>query len=461
MKPRTRWIITLILVLCFVVGFIFFRSRTAQTSSTTEQENSLQTAVARRGDLVVYASGTGSLVPATEISLGFEESGTLVEVLVSVGDKVNRGDVLARLQTNQSPEEIAVSISETELQLIQAQQAIKDLYANADMAKTNALSEIATYAQAVRDAQYQLENFTLPVYLQGMDVIEAVDVMKARLDAAWEAFEPYRYLSPENPTRQALLAALNEAQSQFDAAVKWLNYTYQLQVAEANLTRARQTYEKYKDGPAEDELKMALAEIANAEARLALAKEAQAILELKAPIAGTVTAVEAVHGEALAAAPFITLADLDTPMLEVYVDETDLDKVAIGNAAEVEFDAFPGLVLNGRVISITPVLETVGNVNALKILVALDKTEINPTMILPKGLNASVDIIAGKAENAILVPVEALREIDTGEYAVFVIENGTPHLRLVEVGLMDVTFAEILSGLEEGEVVSTGIVQTE
>jgi multidrug efflux pump subunit AcrA (membrane-fusion protein) len=77
------------------------------------------------------------------------------------------------------------------------------------------------------------------------------------------------------------------------------------------------------------------------------------------------------------------------------------------------------------------------------------------------GLNASVDIIGGRTENAVLVPVEALREPGLDEYAVFVVENGEPTLRIVQVGLIDFVSAEIISGLEAGEVVTTGIVETE
>jgi multidrug efflux pump subunit AcrA (membrane-fusion protein) len=76
------------------------------------------------------------------------------------------------------------------------------------------------------------------------------------------------------------------------------------------------------------------------------------------------------------------------------------------------------------------------------------------------GSNASVDVIGGRAENAILVPVEAVREIAPGEYAVFVMEDGEPKLRVVTVGLMDYSSAEITSGLEAGEVVTTGVVET-
>jgi multidrug efflux pump subunit AcrA (membrane-fusion protein) len=75
-------------------------------------------------------------------------------------------------------------------------------------------------------------------------------------------------------------------------------------------------------------------------------------------------------------------------------------------------------------------------------------------------MTASVEVIGGRTNGAVLVPVEALREISPGEYAVFVMEDDQPRLRVVTVGLMDFTSAEILSGLEAGETVTTGIVET-
>ena len=76
-------------------------------------------------------------------------------------------------------------------------------------------------------------------------------------------------------------------------------------------------------------------------------------------------------------------------------------------------------------------------------------------------LNATVEVIGGRATNALLVPVEALRELSADQYAVFRMEDGEPKLRMVEVGLMDFTFAEITDGLSAGDVVTTGIVDTE
>jgi len=99
----------------------------------------------------------------------------------------------------------------------------------------------------------------------------------------------------------------------------------------------------------------------------------------------------------------------------------------------------------------------VDNVQAVKVIVQLDDAASAGLLV---GLTASVDIIAGRATNAVLAPVEALRELDTGEYGLFVVENGEPVFRAVTVGLQDVTTAEIVSGLQAGETVSTGITQT-
>jgi multidrug efflux pump subunit AcrA (membrane-fusion protein) len=92
--------------------------------------------------------------------------------------------------------------------------------------------------------------------------------------------------------------------------------------------------------------------------------------------------------------------------------------------------------------------------------VQLDTESFSKPQTLPIGLSATVEIISNQAQNVLLVPVEALRELSEGSYAVFVMENGTPVLKTVEVGLMDYTYAEIKSGLNEGDVVTTGIVET-
>lgn len=460
LRKRVVWISLIAFLVVVGLGSYYYITKIAAARAAQAKEPALQTAVARRGELVVMASGTGQLIPASEFNMGFDESGTLIELNIQIGDKVRKGDVLAKLKTMNTPESIQSSITSADLAVITAQNAIDDLYATAQTTKATALNNIATYAQAVRDAQYQLENYTVPSTFQGLDPIAAFDLMKKQLDAASKAFEPYKYLSQFDSTRQDFLKALNDAQVNYDSAVKWLGYEYQLQVAESNLTNARQEYDAYKDGPAPSKLKEAQNDLANAQAQLALAKEKQAVIELVAPIDGTITVVSTNVGEYVDTTPIITVADLEQHLLDVSLDETDLDKIVIGYQAEVTFDALPDKKFTGKVIIVNPSLQTVSNVQVINARVLLDPTTMPTGTTLPVGLTAAVDIIAGRAENAVLVPVEALRQIDPGEYAVFVENNGDLKLRTVTVGLMDVTSAQILSGLEPGESVSTGVVQT-
>jgi len=234
----------------------------------------------------------------------------------------------------------------------------------------------------------------------------------------------------------------------------------EIAVAEANLATAKAEYETLKNGPDPAEIAKAEAELASAKAKLAVAKEDQAVIELTAPRDGTILSIDANVGEAVSAGQIITLADLSQPYLEIYLDESDMNEAVVGNEADVVFDALPDDSYTGHIVEVNPSLQTVGNVTAVLAVVQLDTGSFSKPLSLPVGSNASVDVIGGRTENAVLVPVEALREISAGEYAVFVMENGEPVLRQVTVGLMDYTSAEITSGLEAGETVTTGQVQT-
>jgi multidrug efflux pump subunit AcrA (membrane-fusion protein) len=71
-------------------------------------------------------------------------------------------------------------------------------------------------------------------------------------------------------------------------------------------------------------------------------------------------------------------------------------------------------------------------------------------------MSGTIEIIHAETHNALLVPINALHELDEGKYGVFVMENGEPRLQEVEVGLQSAVYAEILSGLSMGDTVSLG-----
>jgi HlyD family secretion protein len=235
-----------------------------------------------------------------------------------------------------------------------------------------------------------------------------------------------------------------------------------LKLAEANLSQAEKTYQDLlaHAGIDPDEVSIAEAEVKNAEAQL---KKAQAELEgasLVAPMDGTVIAINADEGEAVTGrnadesegeVVFLTLADLEHPLVRVYIDETDLQSFAVGCSAEVTFDAIPGRVFEGVVTQVSPVLVAMGNVNVLEGLVKLENAVLTPQKTLVLGLSGTVDISCKKASNVLLVPVAAVHEDDSSVYVYVLNQSGEKEKREIEVGARSSTFVEVRSGLQEGE----------
>ena len=336
------------------------------------------------------------------LSVTFEIAGKLLAVHVQAGDAVKKGDILAELEEAEGLDSYQSAVTSAELSVLRAQQALDDLNANAEIARANTLNDIARYAQAVRDAQFQLENYTLPTYLQGLDIIEALNQMKEKLDAASKAFEPYRYYNANDNTRQDRLRALNEAQSQYDAAVKHLNYAYDLQAAQANLDKALKDYEEYAAGPAPDELAMAQAELGNAQAQLNMARKdlekAVAGVTLAAPVDGVVLSVEAAIG-AMVGSGTPVLILLDTTQLEFQttnLSERDLAMIFPGQKALVTLKAYPDQPIEATVVRIGwQAGAAVGDAATFPIVLALNGSDLD----IRPGMTGRAEIRSEGGEN--------------------------------------------------------------
>ncbi|MBN1811440.1 MAG: efflux RND transporter periplasmic adaptor subunit [Anaerolineae bacterium] len=200
----------------------------------------------------------------------------------------------------------------------------------------------------------------------------------------------------------------------------------------------------------------AKAELALEQARLQL-ESAKAALQgttLVAPISGTVVGVNAEVGEKVSGT-VVVLADLASPVVQFWVEESDLTSLAVGNPVRLVFEALPDLTFEGEITRIDPAMVTVGNTAAVQAWASID-TAAHPVKLL-SDMNVEVEVVSGEALNALLVPVTALRKLDEDQYAVFVVKaDGELEMRVVEVGLQDYVNAEIRSGLQRGEVVRTG-----
>ena len=181
--------------------------------------------------------------------------------------------------------------------------------------------------------------------------------------------------------------------------------------------------------------------------------------KLIAPFNGTVTTLDSSVGNMVNGESVMTLSNLDQPYaLDAYLDAEDWGEIKDGYEVEVSFDILPDQIFKGVVTNIDPTLDTSSaNKDLVHISARLDDAIAYD---LPSGAAASVDVIGGRAENAILVPVEALHEIGDGQYTLFVMQNGKLRLHEIQVGLQDLTKAEIISGLNAGDIVTTGVVET-
>jgi multidrug efflux pump subunit AcrA (membrane-fusion protein) len=92
---KIRWLLVGIVILAIAGGATFYYVSSTQASTPTE--TSVQTATATRGSIVLYANGTGTLAPANEVSFGFGTSGQITELNVKIGETVEAGQVIGKI----------------------------------------------------------------------------------------------------------------------------------------------------------------------------------------------------------------------------------------------------------------------------------------------------------------------------------------------------------------------------
>lgn len=181
---------------------------------------------------------------------------------------------------------------------------------------------------------------------------------------------------------------------------------------------------------------------------------------IKAPFAGTVTAVNGTAGgsssgtgtsstgDASSSGGFIDIAD--TGKLQVVGDftESDVTKLKTGGPATVTFDALPGVSASGKVTRISPVPQTTDNVVQYAVTISL--TGVPKTVRL--GQTTGVQVVVAKADGVLTVPTSAVTTAG-GQSTVTVFKDGRRVPVRVEIGVRGDGTVEIVSGLSEGDQV--------
>lgn len=239
-------------------------------------------------------------------------------------------------------------------------------------------------------------------------------------------------------------------------------------------------------------LELAKIELRNSRSRL---EQVEAVLQqsnerlskttIRAPISGTITALDIKVGEtavasqiSIAGSTLMTIANTATMVTEVNVDEADIAKVAVGQEVAIHTAAYPDVAVKGRVLTIplSPRQESAaaaqGASRARTFDVRVQLVDAG-TLALRPGMSCRAEIFVASSGKALALPLQAVLsnndEFDQAREAgrpgaataktqnyVYVAKDGKAHKRLVTVGASDDSNQQILSGLADGETVITG-----
>lgn len=403
MTGRSKLIPFLIISLIIVAGVVAnFRWRKEHRTPASDVRKGK---VSRRTiHRTVVSSGTVKAQVGAVVKVGSRISGTVSRLFVQVGDRVEKGEVVAIIEH----EELVSQIRQAEAVLNN------------------------------RKAKLQVIQQTRPKEINRARA--AIGELAAQLDLARLTLQ----------RQQALREGDFVSQESLDKAQNEVN------VLEAQLLSARENLAlieaRYKA-----DLKVARSEVAEAEAARESAGINLAYATIRAPIAGVVGSISTQEGETVAAslsAPtFITLIDLDRLQVHDFVDETDIGVVRVGQEAHFTVDAYPGHVFKGKVKTIYPMATIQENVVYYEVIISIVGT--GEAVIRPE-MTANVRIIIDSHPQALAVPNEAVVRKD-GKYLVAAVDpDGNIEERLITVGWVDNEYTEILSGLKEGEAVLIG-----
>jgi HlyD family secretion protein len=435
-----KWIILVVLLAALGAGAYYYFQVYRPQQAAAAMSN-LQTVKAEKGELVATIGATGQVRSKQTVLLGWKTTGTVGAVNVQVGDHVKAGQKLAEISETSLPQTVILARAD----LVNAKKAQEDLYTNAQNAAVQALQAISTSAQALKAAQYQLDNYIMPTYLQGLSSIEAVDKMQKALDEARAAFEPVKYYPENDETRKDLKEKLDQAQSDYNAAVKRLDYEYSMQVAQSNLDKARKDYATYAAGPSQDDIAAIQARVAAAEATLNTSF-------IEAPFDGVITLVDVKPGDQAsltAGTPAFRLDDMSALLVDVSVSEVDINQIKPGQDVTLTFDAIRNKEYKGKVATVDRVGTSVQGAVEFVVTVEL----IEPDDQVKPGMTAAVNIVTTRLQEVLLVPNRAVRFSD-GQQVVFVLKDGQMVKTNISLGASSESNSEVTGGdLQVGDEV--------
>lgn len=411
-----KWIVGAIIVILLIAGGVVAQQRIRPQGNAeipagpAAEPVAVEAAPVTRGTIEQTLGLTGTVVSARRVELTSRMPGRIAAVFVREGSRVGTGTAIAVLETA----ELAASVS-------QAEQGVRQAAAAREVAR----ARLAAVLAGARSQE------------------------RAQLESAVAQAEASLRNAESNVTRmQELFDAGAVSRQQLDAVV------LQRDVARSQLEATRQQRNLLEAGAREEDVRMARAQVEQAEAGVAAAQAALRLARvqlanatIRAPFAGRVAELPVTLGEFVAPGMTVgVLYDDRTLEVEVTVGERDLRLVRVGQPVTVRPEASPA-TLRGAVRHIQPSADPVSR--AAKVRIRLAEA---PEGLLP-GTSVRADLLVERRAGVLLVNSHALRQ--NGQSELIVVTDGVARVRRVVVGLRHHHIVQISEGVAEGELVVT------
>ncbi len=221
------------------------------------------------------------------------------------------------------------------------------------------------------------------------------------------------------------------------------------QIARADLDIARANFNRTVNGPTQEELDALQNAVTAAQIDLDAAKAAVGQTRLTVPFTSTVTQVDVHEGELAASFSMLAVvADLNNLVIATDIDEIDVANAQVGQSVQVRLDAFPGERFDGTLTRLFPAASTQRGTTTYSAVVDFDRHGVN----VRPGMGATMQIQTIQKKGVLLVPNAALKSAG-GRKALYVVAPGQPHDQIVETGVTDGTDTEIVSGVNENDLI--------
>ena len=402
-RRNRTFLLILVIAVIAVSAVVFVRQSNASTASP------FQTATVGRGDLTATIGATGTVRAKQTAILLWQAAGTVDTVNVKVGDNISSDFVMAYLSKTSLPQSVILA----EADLAGAQKTLDDLLAS-DTARAEAVI-------ALRDAQAAYDKaFNWRKELNGKINIKRI-VYKRIGNRTIPELKEYRGYADEGTIKKA---------------------DEDLALAKARLDDAQREYDRLDSGN--------MLDIQAAEARVAAAQATINLARVVAPFDGTVTEAHALPGDQIGAGDIaFRLDNLSSLLVDVQVSEVDINSVSVGQPVTLTFDAILGKQYHGEVVEVTQAGTVEQGVVNFTVTVELTDSDSS----VKPGMTAAVNVVVQEMQDVLLVQNRAVRLVD-GQRVVYVLEEGEPVRKTIQLGASSDTMSVIVSGdVKEGDVI--------